>query len=131
MTEKKQPEEKRILLGYAAVDSGQLLVTDPCYLKDWQANEYDDEKPDSEGLHSYSYQGACNATCGGLGDTKPRYGGALRFAKGHEGAGVAFSTGFGDGSYPVYGYLRDCGEWGVRVARVEIDFMGEEEDEEG
>ena len=29
------------LMGKCGVDSGQLLITDPCYLKDWKSDEYE------------------------------------------------------------------------------------------
>jgi len=35
--------EKEILLGYAAVDSGQLLITDPCYIDDEWKETSDEE----------------------------------------------------------------------------------------
>ena len=28
--------ERHFLLGYVSVDSGQLILVDPCYLKDWR-----------------------------------------------------------------------------------------------
>jgi hypothetical protein len=45
---------------------------------------------------SYSYNGACHATTG-----DDLYG-QLNYRMGHPGAGVAFSSGYGDGVYPVY-----------------------------
>ena len=38
------------------------------------------------------------------------------------GRGVVFSTGIGDGSYPVYAYLGEIDGFGERVLKVEIDF---------
>lgn len=33
---------KTKLLGRIPVDSGQVLITDPCYLDNWEANEFED-----------------------------------------------------------------------------------------
>lgn len=139
------------LLGYVAVDSGQLMISDPCYIdSEWQKEpmrdirRYIDMKTkdilqfrkdftnfqevlpgheksvneliaegmlvklpeDSEVNRNFSYAGACAAT------NSEGYG-ELRFKMGHTGAGLAFSTAFGDGMFPVYGEMR--GENIVRV----------------
>lgn len=99
---------ERKLLGYADVDSGQLLVTDPCYLEDWEGHEW------NEGTHKpgeYSYGGACDATV-----NKPGYG-QLNHKMGHGGAGVAIGGFGGDGSFPVFGEFEDG-----YLVRVIIDF---------
>jgi hypothetical protein len=110
------------LIGHVGVDSGQLIITDPCYIKSWGSNDFgSDQKPDIKGLYSYDYEGACSAT---LSEDQA---GALRFQMGHEGAGVAFSTGFGDGLYPVYATFSDEGEWGTRVKSIRVEFIEEED----
>ncbi|WP_417609215.1 hypothetical protein [Owenweeksia hongkongensis] len=126
-------------MGLVAVDSGQLMITDPCYVdSEWQIEEFEDlrvykdkesgniyqfrkdfskydEKIDGFELtvnelieskrfeeikftreKNYSYAGACAATLSEEGW------GEMKFNKGHEGAGVAFRTAFGEGLYPVY-----------------------------
>lgn len=97
--------------GSFAVDSGQAMVGDPCYLNDWNTNadiEFEPEKHAGE----YSYLGACNQT--------------INHAYGEIGnsSAVVFSTGYGDGIYPVYVKTNDDG----RVSMVVIDFDGEMED---
>ncbi|WP_341267698.1 hypothetical protein [Gordonia malaquae] len=88
-----------VLLGFASVDSGMLMVTDPCYANNWKEST-DDEISEalsgtpSGGPHEYSYAGACEAS------SSPN--GQLHFELGHPGAGVAFTTALGDGHYPVY-----------------------------
>jgi hypothetical protein len=129
-------------VGVVGVDSGQLLICDPCYIesewqgghlrfenimKDTQTGEiikgpkarlsegityesiYKDgmtyneavkrgileEIPERE-TGEFSYDGCCKATVGERGT------GQLNFKMGHEGAGVACGTGYGDGVYPVY-----------------------------
>lgn len=117
------------LIGLVGVDSGQLLLTDPCYLSDFESDNYTGTptEANSNGLFPYSYSGACAATL------STRMAGGLAFRLGHEGAGVAFSTGWGDGLYPVYVTYSDEG----RIASVEVrfiedeDFADEDEDFEG
>jgi hypothetical protein len=104
------------LIGQFAVDSGQAIVGDPCYLDDWKLWDPDVDTFDSyktkEG--EYGYLGACNATGGkGFG----QLGGS---------SAVAFSTGYGDGLYPVYADIDEDG----RVGLVVIDFTGEYEVED-
>ena len=95
------------LLGYAAVDSGQLLITDPCYLEDeWgRNNEWEGKiKPNEDAFSKenlgcqkdYNYQGCCLTTL-----HNKELGGELEFKNGVASAGVVFSSG-GDGKYPVY-----------------------------
>ena len=103
-----------VLLGYCGVDSGQLMITDPCYASDWldemrtEGGEFDGSlKPFADGSYPYSYNGACSAT---LSDKR---GGQL----GNFGTGVAVSTG-GDGSFPVIATFRSG-----RIESIRIDFI--------
>lgn len=59
---------------------------------------------------NYSYDGACQATL-----SKAGYG-QLVFGTGHEGAGVVFGSGWGDGYYEVYGEKHDG-----RIVRVYVN----------
>lgn len=61
---------------------------------------------------NFSYPGACYATLSENGY------GELKYESGHEGAGVAFNTAFGDGVYPVY-----IEKYGGRNIRVYIDII--------
>jgi hypothetical protein len=171
---------KKVKIGVVGVDSGQLIITDPCYLRDWKDEEFKggDIYADAAGktygcaLHGltakevdvvftrfddvitiegetgcvsnlisggwlkkmpplppsrkYSYNGACQVS--------DRYGEEdgcqLNFEKGHAGAGVAVSTGWGDGCYAVYAEIDKDG----RTARLIVDFTDgedEREDEDG
>lgn len=101
-------------IGEVAVDSGQLMVTDPCYIdQEWEQEPFrlvrDLERTD-ETVFNYSYDGACNATLSGGGH------GQLAFKVGHAGAGVAFHTGWGDGMYPVFAEKHDG-----RIVRVYVN----------
>jgi hypothetical protein len=93
--------------GSFGVDSGQAMVGDPCYLDNWDTNKNDEW--DLEGkVGEYSYQGA-SAT------TLANNFGALGFSA------VVFSTGYGDGVYPVFVQMNEDG----RVSKVVIDFEGD------
>jgi len=103
------------LIGKFGVDSGQAMVGDPCYLDSW--NNWDDKAEPFDNYKNktgeYSYLGACNATI------EKGYG-----QLGH-GSAVVFSTGYGDGVYPVYAQIDDG-----RVVKVVIDFNGTLDDED-
>ena len=101
-------------IGEVAVDSGQLMVTDPCYVDaDWRREPFSvagKVESTEDTLFNYSYDGACRATLNGEGH------GQLAFELGHAGAGVAFSTAWGDGMYPVYAEKHDG-----RIVRVYVN----------
>jgi hypothetical protein len=89
--------------GVCAVDSGQILFVDPCYVEG--------------GL---DYEAVCGITLGDI-----PYGKIL--AEGVGGTGVAMSSGCGDGGYAVYVRHTEFGEWGKRVTAAIIDFCEEVE----
>jgi hypothetical protein len=97
-----------IYAGSFAVDSGQAMVGDPCYLDNWDTNK--NEEWNLEGKkNQYSYQGVSATT---IEDNFGQIGAA---------DAVAFSTGYGDGLYPVYVQVNSDG----RVSKVVIDFEGD------
>lgn len=100
-----------VLIGRIGVDSGQIMVGDPCYLKQWGGHEWDGTKPTHKDF-SYDYAGACQATTQ---DGVPRSGGELG-----GGLAVASSTAHGDGVFNVYQVWED-GE----MLRIEIRFVEE------
>ena len=99
---------KKTKIGSVGVDSGQLMISDPCYVKDFNNNEFDIKSKELD--YSYSYHGACTQTC-----RNENQGGELGNS-----LGVVFSSGFGDGCYDVYAYTKDIKGWGNRVCKVEI-----------
>jgi len=103
-----------VYAGSFAVDSGQAMVGDPCYLDGWEpwaaGTPFDHDKHVGE----YSYLGASGRT---LKDNFGQLGSA---------SAVVFSTGYGDGLYPVYVQLNEDG----RVAKVVIDFEGDLDEDE-
>jgi hypothetical protein len=100
--------------GSFAVDSGQAIVGDPCYLNGWK--KWEDGEPFDHEAHKgeYGYLGACGVT---LADDFGQLGSA---------DAVAFSTGYGDGLYPVYVHVNSEG----RVSKVVIDFEGDMDEED-
>ena len=83
------------LIGHIGVDSGQMMLCDPCYIEGlWgDENDFDHEASSREKPVNtdFSYRGACETT---LSKAKA---GVLA-----GGTGAVCATGFGDGSYPVY-----------------------------
>ncbi len=154
------------LIGHVGVDSGQLLLCDPCYIdSEWVNEDFEDfrtyqhkntgneltyridfdnyqrpiaeydgknmneliatgeweEVPDTkEAKNPFSYNACAKATLSEDGH------GQLRFKMGHVGAGVAFSTAFGDGVYPVVAHYMPDGS----LKSVEVLFQNDDEDEE-
>ena len=101
-------------IGSFAVDSGQAMVGDPCYLDEWKPWDSNVDKFEEHKTQKgqYSYLGACGLTL------DKGYG----VVGGN--SGVVFSTGYGDGVYPVYAEINEDG----RVARIVIDFVGDDEE---
>jgi len=93
------------LIGYCGVDSGQILLIDPCYV--W------DDRFDPDGAPSGGdYDTACRIT---LSDAQA----------GEVAGGVVTSTAYGDGAYPVTAEYGSDG----RILRVTIDFDPAPEEE--
>lgn len=101
-------------IGVVGVDSGQLIVCDPCYLADYYDDEFDNPKAKPT---DFCYSNVCKLTLDKEGA------GQVNFNAGHEGRAVAFASGFGDGCYPVIAHYKDYGANGVpdmRIKKVEI-----------
>jgi hypothetical protein len=102
-------------VGSFSVDSGQAMVGDPCYLDDWEpwaSNSTEPFDKHVEKAGQYGYLGACGVTL------KEGYGTL------GTGSAVVFTTGYGDGVYPVYADINEDG----RIVKVVIVF--EDEDDE-
>lgn len=96
------------LIGHCGVDSGQILLTDPCYIEShWDGTE-------GGRFETVTYSEVCEVTL----DEK-RGGECPTFP------GVAVSTMWGDGVYPVYAERDAAG----RIRSVTIVFDDEDEDE--
>lgn len=94
------------LIGHVGVDSGQVMITDPCYLDGWKADEFDSV----DAPLNYSYSGACAAT---LGEN-----GGAEIGSGTQ--GVASRTAHGDGCFPVFQIIDGEGT----VEGLFVDFSG-------
>lgn len=99
-------ENSLTYIGSISVDSGQIMIGDPCYLNEWDTNRGDEWNLQGK-AGQYSYQGASATT---LKNTH----GTLGLAR-----SVVCSSGFGDGIYPIYAVYDENGV----VAQVIIDFM--------
>ena len=103
------------LIGHIGVDSGQMLLCDPCYIDSmWENTKGMSCNDFSEFEGKFNYLGAAQAT---LSDKKA---GILDIS-----SGAVCSTGWGDGLYPVYVTYE-----GDRISEMRIVFMGEEEEDE-
>jgi len=86
---------KTIKIGEVGVDSGTILVTDPCYIKD----DYNYEEVVKPVLDENLY----GQTNGGL--------------------SLITTSGLGDGCYPVYANIIEDETWGRRVESIMIQFI--------
>ena len=98
-----EEELERFKIGEVGVDSGQLIVMDPCYLQGWNHGDFTDDATND-------YANACKVTL-----KKPNHAG-MTFGD----LAAVFSSGYGDGTYEVIGYKNSDG----RIVKVEI-LMGE------
>jgi hypothetical protein len=94
--------EKWKKIGVVGVDSGTLMITDPCYVEgdEWTDKDYD------------------KYVCGMKGNSTQ-----VPHELGHMGKAVLTTTGFGDGLYPVYQIERNYGKLlGKRVYAMMVVF---------
>ena len=96
---------KKKILGYITVDSGQILIVDPCYLSHWKDGKFE------VGKYGNHYSWASNITC------SEKQGGEIVVSK-PAGTGVVSSSGFGDGVYPVVATIK-----AGRIQKLEIKFF--------
>lgn len=128
---------KWVRVGEVSVDSGTVMVVDPCYvLRDKRDEdkgtdnglEYSDalgfELPEDDPRSYSSRNEALRA-----GDYLKSF--ALGTKDGIMDYGFFFSSGYGDGSYPIWAKIYDEGDWGLRIGGLYIDFgLGPEEDKD-
>ena len=113
----KPPMNKWILIGNVGVDAGLMMIGDPCYvIGDEPANSL---IGDWDELCTHVFE-ETNQIHGQVACEVP-------FAKGHSGAAVITSTGFGDGSYDVFAKFVDAKEWGTRIKEVKVVFIEDNE----
>ncbi len=105
---------RRVKVGYVSVDSGQVIIVDPCYLHDGKPGPGGLQHASKGWKYEQHYEECCDATGGGIDD---RTGEAQHAGSVLNGSAVASSTGWGDGTYPVYATILDD-----RVLKLEIQF---------
>ena len=98
-------------VGHVSVDSGQVMVVDPCYVLDGEYDEAPEHDPKDGKVCGYGHP--CAVTIG-----DKRHGEFM--AKGFA-TGIASSSGYGDGNYPVYAVRNNEG----RVVELTIYFDGD------
>jgi hypothetical protein len=109
-------KDKRIKIGLVGVDSGQLVICDPCYI--------DHDGGQSE-LNDYEYMIDKLAKTGDGDLNKSDDYLQLNYDIGHAGLGVLFRSGLGDGVYEVYATIGEVVGWGKRIKKVEVILVGE------
>lgn len=108
-------KNKRVRIGIVGVDSGQLVVCDPCYI-----NHDDEQKELNDYETLLKKRGIDDNRVKGKTEKYTQ----LNYDKGHEGLGVVFDTGLGDGVYEVYATIGET-KWGERVKKVEVILLEE------
>jgi hypothetical protein len=115
-----EPRDERRLIGYLGVDSGQMMVGDPCYVLP------SDDDAGTDYMDMIAERARLEAA------VKHQTGGARQFTPfDYQGAGtdrkalkfLVTNTGWGDGEYPVYLTFNPFGE----VSRLEVVFEEEED----
>ena len=108
---------KREYAGSVGVDSGQLMILDPCYVRYFPGRDEDDEFSTTDrDLKEFaggppSYDTICRRTL-----AEPPYGECAH--NGFVNLAFAFGGFGGDGVFPVYVTTDDAG----MVLKVEVDF---------
>ncbi len=106
-------------LGVCGVDSGTLMVCDPCYFVG----------PDADAAKAFP--GGWGGFCSKILDEHATQ---LDYARGHAGLGVVNGTAYGDGEYAVYGLFPSNGDrrcMGMMVMTGDVGVAGFESEEDG
>ena len=103
------------LIGEFSVDSGQAILIDPCYLNEWEDNEYEDLNSTNYDVSKakLNYNDVSHITCDHSAGEVPNQ------------KAVVFETGLGDGCYPVYATYNKEG----RISKIEVIFIRDEEED--
>lgn len=118
---KKQKKSILIKVGEVAVDTGQIMILDPCYADP----EFFESLPQDLKQRSQKVRGAKKVKkprlgfVGALQATYQKHGAGQMYFKNGLRAGVACATGWGDGIFPVYLELDAEGH----PAKLFIDFQ--------
>jgi len=97
-----------VLMGKVGVDSGMLMVGDPCYFTDnWVDEDY---------KNICDRKGMFKQIKGDSKNSKRIY--APDYLK-----AVVFESGLGDGVYEVWGLIENLADWGERVVEMRIKLI--------
>ena len=111
----------KVLIGRVPVDSGQIMLVDPCYVLDGDVDFADDHKTV---ITDNPYSRACAAS---MSDEQ-----AGIFATNDDNSkfddAVCTSTGWGDGRYPVYVEYDSDGR--VKTMTIDFSYDGIDHDDE-
>jgi len=102
-------KDRKIKLGVVGVDSGHLVICDPCYV----------------GSHS-SLKFENITTAVGLNSGNPKKWkkfAQLKYDLGHAGAGIVFQSGLGDGVYEVWARVGKINDLGERIKEVMVKLI--------
>ncbi len=88
-------------IGMVSVDSGTLMLIDPCYATDFTDEDYEEFVVDK--CNEKSVQ--------------------VPFRKGHAGRAVLFHSCIGDGCYDVFAKFEVLKDWGERTTEVKIKLI--------
>lgn len=128
-------------IGGVPVDSGTIMVVDPCYVLRDKRDEDDPNQGDPENGLEYLHAQRLD-----LPEDHPDYGGAgskqlsvndfrllgipadAEYPNLGSPRGFIMPSGFGDGEYPIFIRTKDFGDWGTRVTGIFID-LGDRDQE--
>lgn len=109
-------------IGEVYVDSGTIMVVDPCYVL---RDKRDDNLGTENGLEYFHAMGLdlpADHPRSPNNQGKSIAAGDMSVLKLPELNGYVIPSGYGDGAYPIFAKVYDEGDWGHRVGGVYIDF---------
>jgi len=113
---------KRKKVGMIGVDAGLCWVGDPCYIHP----DLDEKKPSLPKEFGQTWSEFCDILWKKSPPDKPTVA-QFNYDLGHKGLGVCVSTGYGDGTYPVYIEMIKDEQWGERIKSLTVVFIEDEE----
>jgi hypothetical protein len=102
-------------IGIIGIDAGLCWIGDPCYIHP----DKGEEGPKDFGKSWDDFCDNIGKKNKGRNPTMAQF----NYDMGHAGLGVCVSTGYGDGSYPVYAEIIKDRVWGRRIKSVTIVFI--------
>ncbi len=116
----KIPLDKWVAVGICPVDSGQIMLVDPCYVLPDKARKLGNRT--LKGKRGYDYMKLVNQWDYNNPDLIKRMTLNPVFSA-IAGKGVVVSSGNGDGVYTVFAKFTDTGGGDIRLSKVKIEFL--------